>query len=259
LEESLRVRLFERAGRVSRLTADGRRMLPQAERMLGILEEMHAGTALRDPLGGRLRLGAPDSFGLVGLPRLLAAIREAYPTLRVALTIDNSHLLGERLNRRDLDFAILADPDVGPHVAKESLGTMEVAWVAARSLPLSDRPVRPSDLIGLEIFTNPEPSNLLTLLRQWFAADGLEPTRINTCNSLSVILELTKAGAGISLLPTRIVPRRAKGGLRVLRTQAQIGRPRLYGAYQLDKSGAVISAVMEMTRRTMSQPDWVAK
>jgi DNA-binding transcriptional LysR family regulator len=258
LEEALGVTLFERTGRTSRLTHDGRLLLPQAERMVGLLDELHAKGGLRDPLGGQLRLGAPDSFGLVGLPRLLAAIREAYPALRVALIIDNSHVLGERLNERELDFAILADPNLGSHVVKEFLGSMELAWVASRKLGLPDRALRPADLAAFEIFTNPQPSNLIMHLRQWFAPQGVAATNISTCNDLSVILNLTKAGAGVSLLPTSILPRGATQ-LRVLKVQPQLGRPRLYGAYQLEKAGTVIASVMAMTRRVVASGTWVAR
>ena len=34
----------------------------------------------------------------------------------------------------------------------------------------------------------------------------------------------------------------------------QLSRPRIYGAYQLDKAGAVITALMEMTRRSWPIP-----
>lgn len=259
LEEALGVKLFERDGRQSRLTADGRLLLIQAERMMGLVKELHSKPHLHDPLGGHLRLGAPDSFGLAGLPRLLASIRAAYPTLRVALTIDNSRVLSERLNNRDLDYAILADPDIASHVVKELLCTMEVAWIASRDLPIPDRPVRPADLANFEVFTNPEPSNLFMQLHAWFAMDGIRPTKINTCNNLSVILNLTKAAAGVSLLPTRIVPRHRDNRLRVLHAQPAIERSRLYGAYQLDKVGTVITSILEMTRKILAQSDWVTK
>ena len=49
----------------------------------------------------------------------------------------------------------------------------------------------------------------MTLLRDWFSTAGLEVARLSTCNSLSVILRLTMAGAGVSLLPTAILPRRS--------------------------------------------------
>src|SRR6185369_11634004 len=111
-------------------------------------------------------------------------------------------------------------------------------------------------LLRHEIFTNPEPSNLMTLLRDWFSSAGLEVARLSTCNSLSVILRLTMAGAGVSLLPTAILPRRG-GGLRVLRAQPQLGRPRLFGAYQLDKAGRTVDAVLETARQVISRSSWI--
>ena len=50
LEEALGVRLFERAGRQAGLTTEGRHLLPQAERMIGLAEELQMKTALSDPL-----------------------------------------------------------------------------------------------------------------------------------------------------------------------------------------------------------------
>jgi DNA-binding transcriptional LysR family regulator len=249
LEQALGVVLFERAGRLSKLTTEGRHLLPHAERMVGLSEELHLKTALEDPLRGRLRLGAPDSFGLTAMPALLAALRKQYPDLSVALTIDNSSVLSRRLNERDLDVAIVADPEVEAHIGKESIGTMECVWVASAKLDLPESPLRPRDLLRHEIFTNPEPSNLITLLRDWFATAGLEATRLSTCNSLSVILRLTMAGEGVSLLPKPIIPRRAaKGSLRILQAQPQIGRPRLFGCYQLDRAGRTVDTVIAMAK-----------
>jgi DNA-binding transcriptional LysR family regulator len=252
LEEALGVTLFERVGRLAQLTIEGRHLLPQAERMVGLSEELHLKTALGDPLRGRLRLGAPDSFGLTCMPALLASLRKQYPDLSVALTIDNSSVLSQRLNDRELDVAIVADPDVAAHVGKEPIGTIECVWVASTKLDLPDRPIRPSDLLHHEIFTNPDPSNLIMLLRDWFATAGLEATRLSTCNSLSVILRLTMAGEGVSLLPKPIIPRGAAGSkLRVLRAQPQVGRPRLFGAYQLDRAGRTVDAIIA-TARTLA-------
>jgi DNA-binding transcriptional LysR family regulator len=74
-------------------------------------------------------------------------------------------------------------------------------------------------------------------------------TLIRTCNSLSVILRLTMAGEGVSLLPKPIVPRGAAGRkLRILRAQPQVGRPRLFGAYQLDRAGRTVDAIIAMAR-----------
>jgi DNA-binding transcriptional LysR family regulator len=254
LEAALGVKLFARAGRLAKLTIEGSHLLPHAERMIGLSEELHLKAALEDPLRGRLRLGAPDSFGLTCMPALLASLRRQYPDLSVALTIDNSSVLSQQLNDRKLDVAIVADPEVGAHVGREPVGTIECVWVASTKLDLPERPVQPRDMLRHEIFTNPEPSNLITLLREWFASAGLEVTRLSTCNSLSVILRLTMAGEGVSLLPRPIIPRGAAGGnLRILKAQPQIGRPRLFGAYQLDRAGRTVDTVIATARALVAR------
>jgi DNA-binding transcriptional LysR family regulator len=259
LEQALGLKLFERAGRKAALTPAGLELVPQAERMIGLAEELTAKRTSDDPLRGRLRLGAPDSFGLTCMPALLGALKKQYPELNVALTIDNSSVLSRGLNERELDVAILADPELEPHIAVEPLGTVECAWVASARLRLPRGAVRPKDLAPHEIFTNPEPSNLMTLVRDWFGTAGLEVPHLSTCNSLSVILRLTMAGAGVSLLPTAILPRRrASGALRVLHAQPKLGRPRLFAAYQLEKTGRRVEAVLETARRVIARSNWVA-
>jgi len=257
LEQALGLKLFERSGRKTRLTTEGRALVPQAERMIGLLEELNIKRGRNDAWRGRLRLGAPDSFGLVCMPALLGALKKQYPELSLALTIDNSSVLSQRLNDRDLDVALLADPELEPHVAVEPLSTIECAWIASAHLSLPRGVVRPRDLAPYEIFTNPEPSNLMTFVRAWFATAGIEVPHLSTCNSLSVILRLTMAGAGVSLLPTAILPRRrASGSLRVLHTQPRLGRPRLFAAYQLEKSGRRIDAVLSTIRRVITQSNF---
>jgi hypothetical protein len=45
--------------------------------------------------------------------------------------------------------------------------------------------------------------------------------------------------------------------LRVLRAQPQLGRPRLFAAYQLDKAGRTVDAVMETARRVIARSRWI--
>jgi len=208
---------------------------------------------LADPLRGRLRLGAPDTFALTCMSDLLAVLKVRYPELNVALTIDNSTVLSGMLNDRELDVAVLVDPVVGAHVRSEPIGAMKLVWVGSRQLQLPRRMVRPEDLVGHEIFTNPEPSHLMTLVRNWFASSGLRPPRLSTCNNLSVILKLTVAGAGVSLLPRAILPADIDADvLSVLRPIPAPAEARLCAAYQIDKAGASVKAILDSVREVVA-------
>src|SRR5262245_25039138 len=105
LERTIGVKLFERQGRRLRVTAVGAGLAVKSERMLSLAAEI-AGPVF-DPLQSGLRLGAPDAFAMVCLPRLLQALEQKYPALEVALTVENSAVLNQRINDRELDVAFL--------------------------------------------------------------------------------------------------------------------------------------------------------
>src|SRR5215218_7562615 len=68
LEERIGRPLFERNGRMSRLTPDGERLLPYARRMLKLQAE--ALSAFEGALSGSVRLGVPDDYAAF-IPRIL--------------------------------------------------------------------------------------------------------------------------------------------------------------------------------------------
>ncbi|MGH8713076.1 MAG: substrate-binding domain-containing protein [Casimicrobiaceae bacterium] len=205
-----------------------------------------------DPLQFKLRIGAPDSFALVCLPQLLQTFERVYPLLKVALTIENSSVLAQSLNDGDLDIAFVAEPQVNADVRAEYLGSMGFNWVASPRLKLPRRGVRPALLAEHQIFTNPDPSKLNTLTRDWFARAGHESMQFSTCNNLSVIVHLTVSGAGISLLPTSIVERELRSRqLRRVPTTAPLPRQRFFACYRMARSGKVVADLVRLARKVM--------
>jgi DNA-binding transcriptional LysR family regulator len=249
LEEALGSRMFERVGRQARLSEAGSALLPLAKRMMDVAEQVSTKHGPMDPLRGRLRMGAPASFALSCMADLLGALKRPYPDLTVALTIDNSVVLRQRLNKRELDMAFVVEPEVEPFVRVELLGQMTHAWVCNARLGLSRKWVEPNDLMPYQVLTHPEPSSLMMLVLNWFGSAGLEPLHLSTCNDLSVIIKLTAAGEGVSLLPPAILKTELRSGsLQILKPRPGILRPRLYAAYQVDKSGPGMNTVLETAR-----------
>jgi DNA-binding transcriptional LysR family regulator len=112
--------------------------------------------------------------------------------------------------------------------------------------------VRPVDLLRLPIFTNPEPSTLMAVIRAWFGTAGIEVPPLSTCNSLSVILRLTLAGEGVSLLPTAILSKElGTGRLLALGARPAIARSQLFAAYQIDKLGGGALTVIDIARKVI--------
>jgi DNA-binding transcriptional LysR family regulator len=69
-----------------------------------------------------------------------------------------------------------------------------------------------------------------------------------------VIIRLSAAGEGISLLPPAILTTELRlGALQILKTKPEIVRPRLYAAYQVEKAGPGIGAVLETARNVIAR------
>ena len=167
LETSLAVNLFDRTHHRAKITAAGRDILAKTKQILRLANELEHTLRQRDPMRGLLRLGAVESVALMALPELLSRLTGSFPGLRVELTVDVGTLLSRKLNARQLDLAIVTDPEPDDRVVARKIGSIELGWVASPRLPLPKRELEPADLAPLQIITNPEPSTLHTIIMEW--------------------------------------------------------------------------------------------
>lgn len=205
LERILGEGLFDRSGYRPVLSAFGRAIYADVERLLhhaGAVERRLNGNLLE---GGVLRIGAADSFAIDPLPVLLAALAEQHPSLQVDVTVDFSTRLEQLLLDKAIDIAFLSQPRSHEGLTIAPLWDIDLVWVVGGKLPYADNVATPENLVDLPIFTNSSPSGLFTTIQTWFALRGLKPHRLNTCNPLTVIARLASAGTGAALLPREII------------------------------------------------------
>lgn len=132
LEELVGVSLFVRDSRSVRLTRSGETLLAYARRMLALSNE--AMSRFRHPdMHGVVRLGATDDIGERILPTVLKRFAEAFPSVMVDVTIDNSIGLSQRLREQRLDLTLLNSGDL-PRADDDSelLLRERLVWVGAR-------------------------------------------------------------------------------------------------------------------------------
>ncbi|MFC7473719.1 hydrogen peroxide-inducible genes activator [Dankookia sp. GCM10030260] len=112
LERQLDAGLLERgAAKRPVFTPLGLEVVERARRALAALEAVaETAAASRDPLSGPLRLGIIPTIGPFLLPRLMPALREAFPRLRLWLREDQTERLVAQLDRGRLDLLLLALP-----------------------------------------------------------------------------------------------------------------------------------------------------
>ena len=247
LEAAAGGKLFLKGSYRAKPTPLGRELAAQAEQVIAACERLAGRFAGGEELRGPIRIGVADSFAMVCLPELMRRIEKRFPQVRAEIRVDFSVLLDESLHAGDLDIAVLTAPAPGPLVTVEPLVDHELRWVASPKLALRKGTLRPADLAAMPIITNPNPSNLYTSITGWFAAAGVQPVHIHTCNSLVIMTRLALEGAGISLLPIAILRKEiSSGALRALTVTPKIPAHKLAVAYRRDAPGPGLRTVSQM-------------
>jgi DNA-binding transcriptional LysR family regulator len=107
LEDVLEVSLFDRLPRGMRPTWYGETMIRHARVALASLNQAHDElVALKAGRFGQVSVGAITSPGLTLLPPAVALVKKEHPSLRVALEIETSDVLMERLAQGKLDILV---------------------------------------------------------------------------------------------------------------------------------------------------------
>jgi LysR family hydrogen peroxide-inducible transcriptional activator len=221
LEDSLGVQLVERDKHSVSMTPIGRGVVERAQRLIvqaDDLVDFVGGSA--GSMVGVIKLGVIPTIAPFLLPSLLPKVREQYPNLQVVLREDLSANLMDKLNRHELDFALIALPyDTQGFLVKELFD--DEFWLVANEADpvfqnkeiqlnnkLTDR------LLLLEEGNCLRDHTLKACKRSQLAKhDGIEAT------SLLTLVQMVESGLGIALLPEMAV----KSGL--LKQTQLVARP----------------------------------
>ncbi len=194
IEKKLGVRLFERLPNGYVPTAAGEEVAGtarQLEEQVQGLERRVSGRDLR--LSGTIRLTTTEGLACRLLPPHLTAFRTEYPGIELELVVNNENL---SLTKRDADVAIRSTNEPPEELVGRRVATIAYAVYAARDY-LQDQAVdfSTADWVGLEeSLTGTTPGRWL---KQQYP--GIQPRY--RVNSMLVIMEAVRAGAGLAVLP----------------------------------------------------------
>lgn len=219
LEESLGTTLLTRTTRTMSLTDAGRLYYDEATSILDTVEGVEA--RIRDGAGavrGHLKVNAPSSFGQTVIAPILPEFLDAYPDLRLTLSMDD-RVVDMVEGGFDVSIRIRAVMPDSALVARK-MGTMRQRIFAAPSyLERAGVPKTPEDIPGHKVIG----FLLADHLTSW-VLDGpsgtttidLDPL-VRVGNSL-VLRDLLIAGQGIGTLPDFVSKEPEAGGhlVRVL-------------------------------------------
>jgi DNA-binding transcriptional LysR family regulator len=249
LEERVGAPVFARSqrGRGSRLTPKGRDLLRLVEQLVAIDREWQDRLGGTAALAGIVRVGAADTMAMTLLPSMLAQVSERYPDIDVELFVDLSVHLQARLREGEIDVAFMVGDMGSPEYEARVLGEVENAWICAAGLKLPRRRLRPADLARQPVFTHSRGSHLHRTVMDWFEAAGVRPVRLHGCNSLAMMIKLTVAGLGISVLPVPLLRQEMDAGLvKRIAVEAPIAPNRFVVAYAATPVQPAVRAIAEL-------------
>lgn len=201
LESSLGQTLFDRAGQRAVLTEAGTRLLPLASALLQqadrLRQEIGGATGLR----GACRLGVGELTALTWLPRWVNAIEQAHPQLEVSVHVDIGEALAERLERGELDVAVIAGRTRRASLVGVPISQADFSWCARPNVVADLGVMDAAALARHALVTLPAGSGITHILDEWLRLADAHPTRRLVCNHWGATVGLLVDSGGIGLLP----------------------------------------------------------
>jgi LysR family hydrogen peroxide-inducible transcriptional activator len=233
LERQLDAAILDRdGGKRVVFTALGRELVGRARAAMAALGAIvEAADAARAPMSGPLRLGVIPTVGPFLLPRLMPALREAFPQLRMYLREDTTDRLLDRLGGGQLDVALLALPCdcTGAEPFPVVRDPFLVALPAGH--PLAARASVPAAALAGERLLLLEDGHCLR--EQALAACGLVRRDGGdgfAATSLHTLVQMVAGGLGVTLLPKIAVAAGVADGTGIaLRPLSGPGTSRMLG------------------------------
>ena len=207
LESLLDTPLVERTKRSVLFTPLGERVVDKARVVLRQAEELAEMTrAAKEPLSGELRMGVIPTIAPFLLPRVLPALRNSYPDLKLYLKEDLSNVLCTDLLRGHLDVVLYALPYACGDAVEEPLFE-DPFFAAFRSRDVQDPPRvwNPEDLPVEELLLLEDGHCLRDHALAACSLPGLPRERAILGTSLHTLVQMVDNGLGMTLLPKMAV------------------------------------------------------
>ena len=202
LEEKVGTPLFHRRGRGVELTAAGRRLLPYASRVAGLIAD--AGRAVRDDgdPSGALVIGSLETTVALRLSPVLGVYVASHPAVDLVLRTGTTCELVEDVLEHRLEGAFVCGPVDHPELEEEAVFQEELALLTDRTVRSLDGLARKSDL---KIVVLRAGCSYRLRLEAILAKRGIVGFRLLEFGTIEALLSCVSAGLGVTLLPRGLI------------------------------------------------------
>jgi len=219
------------------LTPAGEKLLHSAEKVLEELRTAESQIAgLNGGTRGIIRISTECYTCYHWLPPVLPPFRARHPGIDIQIVPDATRNPVAALLDARIDLGIVHSEEPDPRVRYFPLFQDEMVLVTAPSHPLAGRSqIRPADLAGEHLITYDLAPDQSSTVRDFLAQDGILPARLSGIQLTEAIVEMTKAGIGVTILARWAVqPHLDAGTLSAVRL-GRTGLTRRWHAVVLDR------------------------
>ncbi|HXZ01704.1 MAG TPA: LysR substrate-binding domain-containing protein [Stellaceae bacterium] len=207
LEERLGASLVERTRRRVLLTPLGQEIVARGRRLLRDAEDLaEAAKAGQEPLSGPLRLGVIPTIGAYAIPAALPGLTRKFPKLRLYLREEQTASLLAKLEKGQLDLALIALPyEVGEaETMALAPDPIVVALPKGHKLAAAKR-INAASLAGEELLLMEDGHCLRSHALQACRLAGPDRNEVFQGTSLRTLLQMAAGGIGLTLMPDMAV------------------------------------------------------
>lgn len=205
LETDLGQTLFERTRRGHILTKQGEDLARQAEEMEALTFSIRNSSEIEQSVSGKIRLGVPEGLGSAFIAPALATFSETWPGIELDLIALSGFV---SVSRREADMSVLLTrPKAGRLKVRKLTDYTLRLYASAQYLKQRGPVLTVDDLSSHRLIGYVEDLIYAPQLRYFDdVLPGLHPTLCSP--SILAQAEMTRAGAGLCILPAFIARRR---------------------------------------------------
>lgn len=201
LEDELQLTLFDRSGRRIQLTAEGERLLQQAQAILQQVEALQASAgSLQQLLQGELSIACPSMLATYFLPDLLSGFLSQYPGLSASVTQAGTEEIEALLLRDEIEVGVTTadattqELELVPLVNEQMVVCVaeDHPWARRRYLNVKDLHRTPMVVYESGYFIR---AQLDALCRQ----HEIRPELRIQSNFLPLLVRMVKQGVGVTV------------------------------------------------------------
>ena len=199
LEADLRRPLFERQGKAVALNDAGRELLPTVRKLVALYDQMRAAGVSPEPMSGTVHLGAVVS-AVRPLIQATLSLKSRHPQLDLHVSAAKSMELLARVEAGELDAAIA--------VREPGQSRPGLAWTTLYEEPMVLLAPRNAVEGGARALLQRHPfirfdrsQHTGHLVQRMLRRLKVEPDDFLELNAIESIVDLVRAGLGISILP----------------------------------------------------------